>query len=396
MLAISRFQSQLTDFPMYRLAEVEVAALYPRIREVEDSVLHTSGTLPIPRYAVRAVQRPGDVSAANGKSAEGIDVEDVPRLSRRRHRLRVHYLGHVVTQHGIGTDPEKTAAVQKWPTPQCVREVRQFLGLASYYRRFVSYFAGVVNPLHALTKKGEKWLWRLKEEVTFTRLKEALVSPPILGHPDFDRTFLLDVDESEDAVRAVLSQQGGQDPPAVIAYASRSLPRAERGYCATRREMLSLVWATQHFRLYLYDGCGTFENRQDLEQLYEAVWGRKSSEQQRQKFWKDRKAHGPVYEPGDQKKLDWNTYRVKEMKGRRRRLVVHFDRLNPYHAPSEREGAWGKQRDRRKTRRPAWLQDFIQTQEVSTGRALHEGESSAADMDRVNEISPAENEEEEN
>ncbi|KRY54980.1 Retrovirus-related Pol polyprotein from transposon 17.6 [Trichinella britovi] len=252
----------------------------------------------------------------------------------------------------------------------------------------------------------------------FTRLKEALVSPPILGHPDFDRTFLLDVDEREDAVRAVLSQQGGQDPPAVIAYASRPLSRAERGYCATRREMLALVWATQHFRVYLYYGCGTFENRQDLEQLYEAVWGRKSSEQQRQKFWKDRKAHGPVYEPGDQvgmqvpewnkqgaywdgpyevqKKLDWNTYRVKEMKGRRRRLVVHFDRLNPYHAPSEREGAWGKQRDRRKTRRPAWLQDFIQTQEVSTGRALHEGESSAADMDRVNEISPADNKVEEN
>ncbi|KRY23882.1 Transposon Ty3-G Gag-Pol polyprotein [Trichinella patagoniensis] len=111
---------------------------------------------------------------------------------------------------------------------------------------------GVANPLHALTKKGEKWHWGRKEEEAFTRLKEALVSPPILVHPDFDRTFLLDVDASEDAVGAVLSQQGGQDPPAVIAYASRSLSRAERGYCATRREMLALVWATQHFRPYLY------------------------------------------------------------------------------------------------------------------------------------------------
>ncbi|KRX32290.1 Retrovirus-related Pol polyprotein from transposon, partial [Trichinella sp. T6] len=83
-------------------------------------------------------------------------------------------------------------------------------------------------------------------------LKDALVSPPILCHPDFDRTFLVDVDASEDAIGAVLSQQGEQGPPGVVAYASRSISRAERSYCATRREMLALVWATHHFRPYLY------------------------------------------------------------------------------------------------------------------------------------------------
>ncbi|KRY04933.1 Retrovirus-related Pol polyprotein from transposon, partial [Trichinella patagoniensis] len=117
-------------------------------------------------------------------------------------RQSVHNLGHSVTQHGVGTDPVKTAAVQEWPTPRCVREVRQFLGLASYYRRFVRNFAGVANPLHALTKKGEKWRWGPKEEEAFARLKDALVSPPILCHPDFDRTFLVDVDASEDAIGA--------------------------------------------------------------------------------------------------------------------------------------------------------------------------------------------------
>ncbi|KRZ81808.1 Retrovirus-related Pol polyprotein from transposon, partial [Trichinella sp. T8] len=90
-------------------------------------------------------------------------------------RQSVRYLGHIVTQHGVSTDPEKTAAVQEWPTPRCVREVRQFLGLASYYRRFVRNFAGVANPLHALTKKGEKWRWGPKEEEAFARLKDALV-----------------------------------------------------------------------------------------------------------------------------------------------------------------------------------------------------------------------------
>ncbi|KRZ01755.1 Retrovirus-related Pol polyprotein from transposon, partial [Trichinella zimbabwensis] len=159
-------------------------------------------------------------------------------------RRSVRYLGHIVTQHGIGTDPEKTAAVQQWPLPRCVREVRQFL--ASYYRRFVRNFAGVANPLHALTKKGEKWHWDQKEEEAFNFLKRALVSPPILAHPNFDRPFLLDVDASEDAIGAVLSQQDERDPPVVVAYASRSLSRAERSYCATRREMLALVWATWH------------------------------------------------------------------------------------------------------------------------------------------------------
>ncbi|KRX23801.1 Transposon Ty3-G Gag-Pol polyprotein [Trichinella nelsoni] len=164
----------------------------------------------------------------------------------------VRYLGHIVTQHGIGTDPDETAAVQQWPVPRCVREVRQFLGLASYYRRFVRNFAGVANPLHALTKKGEKWHWDQKEEEVFNFLKRALVSPPILAHPNFDRPFLLDVNASEDAIGAVLSQQDERGPPGVIAYASRSLSRAERSYCATRREMLALVWATRHFRPYLY------------------------------------------------------------------------------------------------------------------------------------------------
>ncbi|KRZ69679.1 Transposon Ty3-G Gag-Pol polyprotein [Trichinella papuae] len=680
-------------------------------------------------------------------------------------RRSVRYLGHIVTQHGIGTDPEKTAAVQQWPVPR-------------------ANFAGVVKPLHALTKKGEKWHWDQKEEEAFNLRKRALVIPLILAHPNFDLPFLLYVDASEDAIGAVLSQQDERDPQVVVAYASRSLSRAERSYCATRREMLALVWARWHFQPYLYGrkftartdhnslkwfqnfrdpegqvarwleklaefdfevvhrpgkkhhnadalsrracrqrphggygvrlsqprwtvaeggrtahagpgvdqkgdvatpgsrghsldeepmeparqnspaggdcvshvgdpltqenpggaktlakvrqryywpqqredvedwcrACQTcaaraiptrklqapmklqpvshpfqrvamdlvgpleetqsgnryilvvcdyfskwpeafplpnaeahtvatalvngvfcrygapetlhsdqgrnFESelvkevcqlfgvtktratvyhpqsdglvermnrtlldmlaktsidhpedwdvyldrvllayrtsvhcttgttpsrvlfgrelrlpvdlmygvptdaqvrsageyvqhlRRDLERVYEVVRKKAGREQRRQKAWKDRKAYGHVYEPGDQvwmqlptktklgaywdgpyqvqRKLDWNTYRIEKVGGGRERLVVHFDRLKPYHGTREGEGVQGRQRERRKTRRPAWLQDFVQTQEVSTGRALHEGESGAADMDRANEIFPAENEEEEN
>ncbi|KAL1244200.1 Retrovirus-related Pol polyprotein from transposon 17.6 [Trichinella spiralis] len=107
---------------------------------------------------------------------------------------------------GIGADSQKTAAVRQWRTPRCVREVRQFLGLASYYRRFIKDFARVAGPLHELTRKGEKWQWGPRQEGAFTTLKNLLVSTPILGHPDFSRPFVLDVDASDTAIGAVLSQ----------------------------------------------------------------------------------------------------------------------------------------------------------------------------------------------
>ncbi|KRZ76144.1 Retrovirus-related Pol polyprotein from transposon [Trichinella papuae] len=102
------------------------------------------------------------------------------------------------------------------------------------------------------TAKNGGWSWGPEQEEALTKLKSALSSPSILSHPHFDRPFLLDVDASEDALGAVLSQLNHQGLPVVIAYASRSLSQPERKYCATRREMLVLVWATRHFRPYLY------------------------------------------------------------------------------------------------------------------------------------------------
>ncbi|KRZ50459.1 Retrovirus-related Pol polyprotein from transposon 17.6 [Trichinella nativa] len=180
------------------------------------------------------------------------EEEHLERLAKVLHRLHVRYLGHVVTQHGIGTDPEKTAAVQEWPRPRCVKEVQQFMGLASHYRRFVRNFASIAGPLHKLTRKGQRWSWGPEQEVALTELKSVLSSPPILSHPQFDQPFLLDVDVSEDALGAVFSQTNHQGLPLVVAYASRSLSQPERKYCATRREMLALAWATRHFRPYLY------------------------------------------------------------------------------------------------------------------------------------------------
>ncbi|KRZ70459.1 Retrovirus-related Pol polyprotein from transposon [Trichinella papuae] len=139
--------------------------------------------------------------------------------------------------------------------------------------------------------------------------------------------------------------------------------------------------------------------RGDLERVFEVVRKKAGREQRRQKAWRDRKAYGPVYEPGDKVWMQlptkiklgayWdgpyqNTYRVERMGSGRNRLVVPFDRLKPYHGPQLGEGAQGRQRERRKTRQPAWLRDFIHDAGVSTGRA-HNKEGSTVTNQQVDD-----------
>eukprot|EP00731_Ephydatia_muelleri_P016076 Em0009g500a len=163
----------------------------------------------------------------------------------------VQYLGHVISAEGIRTDPQKVACVSNWPVPRTSKELQSFLGLASYYRRFVKDFAHIASPLHALTEKGREWVWSKECNDAFFDLKKRLVSSPILTLPDFSLPFVLDTDASGDGLGAVLAQNV-DGVERVVAYASRALSRTEKKYCATRREMLALVWAARHFRPYLY------------------------------------------------------------------------------------------------------------------------------------------------
>ena len=176
----------------------------------------------------------------------------------------VHYLGHVVSAEGVKTDPTKVSCVREWPVPTDAKELQQFLGLSSYYRRFVKNFAHKAKPLYRLTEKGRTWSWTPECGEAFVTLKQALVSAPILAFPNFDHDFILDTDASTYGLGAVLSQQFA-DGEKVIAYASRTLTKAERQYCTTRREMLALVWGTRQFRSYLYGRA--FQARTDHNSL---------------------------------------------------------------------------------------------------------------------------------
>jgi len=164
---------------------------------------------------------------------------------------KVIYLGHEVSANGIATDPEKVKAVQNWGVPKNLTDVRSFLGLCSYYRRFIPKFSTIAKPLTRLTEKDQIFRFGEEQEEAWATLKQKLVSAPVLAYPDPEIDFILDTDASGYGIGAVLSQvQDGQER--VVAYASRSLSKEERRYCVTRRELLAVVFFMKHFRHYLY------------------------------------------------------------------------------------------------------------------------------------------------
>ena len=159
-------------------------------------------------------------------------------------------MGYLASANGVSPDPAKTHRVKQWPMPTSVKETQQFLGLASYYRRFVKDFSTIASPLHKLSEKKTQFRWSNDCQVAFDCLKSHLLSAPILVLPDWSKPFILDTDASDLGIGAVLSQIHN-DKEHVIAYASRTLTKAERNYCVTKKELLAVVTFLQHFRPYL-------------------------------------------------------------------------------------------------------------------------------------------------
>ena len=186
-------------------------------------------------------------------------------------KRRVVYLGHVISPEGIGPNPEKVEAVERFPIPTSVKGVRQFLGLASYYRRFIPSFAKIAAPLHALTRQDVPFYWSLACQDAFQQLKDALVNPPVLVYPDFEKPFVLHTDASKEGLGAVLEQEKEDGRMHPVAYASRSLNRHEQNYGITDMEALGVVWAAKHFRAYLFGHpCVVYTDHSPLKALLNA------------------------------------------------------------------------------------------------------------------------------
>lgn len=166
-------------------------------------------------------------------------------------RREVMYLGHLITENGVKPDSNKIKTVAEYPIPKSPKDIKSFLGLAGYYRRFIKNFSTITQPLTKLLKKDAIFNWTSLQQDSFEKLKSLLCSEPLLQYPDFSKTFYLTTDASNFAIGSVLSQ--GEPPNDLpIAYASRTLNRAESNYSTTERELLSIVWSVKHFRPYLY------------------------------------------------------------------------------------------------------------------------------------------------
>ncbi|GFU02242.1 hypothetical protein TNCV_2466171 [Trichonephila clavipes] len=163
----------------------------------------------------------------------------------------VKILGHLVSSNGVRPDPDKIKAVRNFPTPKNIHDIRSFLGLCSYFRRFIKGFCYLAEPLQSLLKSGVEFHWGPEEVEAFNSLKKALTSDPVLAMYDERASTEIHTDASGYGIGAVLVQiQNNVEK--VIAYASRTLTKAEKNYSTTERECLAIVWATNKFRPYIF------------------------------------------------------------------------------------------------------------------------------------------------
>ena len=153
---------------------------------------------------------------------------------------------------GVSTNPEKVRAVTEFQVSTDLRSLRAFLGLLSYYRRFIPRFSSVAEPLYALTRKDVPFVWSAECKAAATRLKSYLTQAPVLAYPQFGKDFLLETDASGVGLGAVLSQEQSDSTIRPIAFASRTLQPHERNYRISELKGLGVVWAVKHFHHYIY------------------------------------------------------------------------------------------------------------------------------------------------
>ena len=173
-------------------------------------------------------------------------------------KASVTYLGHKIGHGRIAPKQSNVESILKFPCPKNAREVKSFLGLAGYYRRFVQNFSDIVHPLTLLLKKKSKFVWDEACDSAFNKIKAVITSYPILRSPDFSKPFALAVDASDYGVGAVLFQDfdNEQHP---VAFFSKKLNAAQQNYSTIEKEALSLVLAYSHFEIYLSSSKGPIQ-----------------------------------------------------------------------------------------------------------------------------------------
>ncbi|GJW80962.1 putative reverse transcriptase domain-containing protein [Tanacetum coccineum] len=218
---------------LYRLASSEMQELSGQLQELELNKLTSKEEHEVHLRLVLELLRKEKLYAKFSKCEFWLE--------------EVHFLGHVVNQGGIHVDPGKIEAVKNWKAPTTPSEIRSFLGLAGYYRRFIANFSKIAKPLTSLTQKNQKYVWGVEQEEAFQTLKNNLCEAPILSLPDGVEDFVVYCDASNQGLGCVLMQRNK-----VIAYASRQLKIHEKNYTTHDLELGAVVFALKTWRHYLY------------------------------------------------------------------------------------------------------------------------------------------------
>lgn len=166
-------------------------------------------------------------------------------------RREIKYLGHLLSAQGIAPHADNVEPIKKLKVPDSVAAVRSFLGMVGYYRKFIRNFACRAKPLTNLTREGVPFEWGENEQAAFTDLRDALVGRDVLAYPDFSRPFELTTDACNYGMGAVLAQRDSQNRVRPVAFAAKTFGVTEENYPITEKELCAVVWACNHFRVYL-------------------------------------------------------------------------------------------------------------------------------------------------
>lgn len=161
---------------------------------------------------------------------------------------RLDYLGHVISAQGVSTDPTKIANMLKWPVPQSMTELRAFLGLTGYYKKFVQGYGVIAKPLTQILRL-KTFVWNPQAQTAFEKLKQTMTQTLVLGLPNFQKQFIVETDACADGIGAVLMQQAQP-----IAYLSKALGETHKALSISEKEFLALIMAVDKWRHYLERG----------------------------------------------------------------------------------------------------------------------------------------------
>jgi len=172
---------------------------------------------------------------------------------------KIGFLGVVIGPDGIEIEKKKVEGVLSWPQPKNMKDVRKFLGLANYYRRFIKDFTQVARPINMLMRKDEKWTWGDSQQKAFEELKQIFTMKPVLAAPDLNKEFRVEADASNYATKGVLSMKYSDEKWRPVAFISKSLSDTERNYEIHDKEMLAVVRCLEAWRHFLEGAVIKFE-----------------------------------------------------------------------------------------------------------------------------------------